>query len=73
VFLNSWGDAHGHLNELTRPGALPTGTLRVRWDAVDDVYRNGRAVDSCAFSPYDDFPARADRIDAALHAARDTA
>lgn len=53
--LNSWGDVHGHLNDLTTNEPWPVGTLRVRLaDAVRHV-TNGEAY---VYSNFQGFPAK---------------
>ena len=56
--LNSWGDAHGRVTDWRTGERWPTGTLRVRREAVEEMLTTGEAY---AYAAFAGFPPR--RID----------
>ncbi len=63
--LNSWGDVHGRLKDFRTGEELPIGVLRLQWNVVADLLKD-QYGEAYAYTPYDNFIARADKIDAAL-------
>src|SRR5690606_28216367 len=51
--LNSWGDAHGRIEDFETGEPWPVGTLRVRRDAIESMLRTGECF---AYSQFDGFP-----------------
>ena len=58
ALLNSWGDVHGRLRDFATGTDWPTGTLRVRREALEHMLRTGEAY---AYAAFRGFPPR--RID----------
>jgi hypothetical protein len=51
--LNSWGDVHGRLIDFETGDSWPTGTLRIRREAIESMLRTGECF---AWSQFDGFP-----------------